>query len=76
VGVAINDGGAEVEGFGGDQAQLVGELIDAVGFGADQAMLARNKTEKGCQFQIAKCVDLVEKLFIRHFLHLLVAVTS
>jgi hypothetical protein len=66
VGVAADDGGAEVEGLGGDQAQLLGELVDAVRLGADQAVLAGDQAEEGCQLEVSEAVDFVEKLFIGH----------
>jgi hypothetical protein len=66
VGVAADDGRAETECLGGDQTQLLGELVDAIGLGTDQAVLARDEAEEGCQFEVAEAVDFVEELFVRH----------
>jgi hypothetical protein len=53
VSVAADDGGAEVEGLGGDQAQFLSKLVNTVGFCADEAVFASHKAEQSCQFEVA-----------------------
>ena len=66
-GVAGDDDGLEIKRLSSDQAQLVGEQVDAVGGGADQAMLPGDQAQQRGQLEVTELVHLAQQRFIRHW---------